>query len=292
MWPVAPPFQLIPRSVLWPGQVPRSSSGSLRSQVKRPADFLTGHYTGSPGEWADFDDTHTEAAALQVYAQHASKPWEYNWIVDTQGQVVEYAGTYQAAHSAGENGVSHGVLFFLGVGEPMTSQMILAFRQLRWWLTECGYLAPVGPTPHNQMPGAATLCPGPKVEEHWAALSTPWTPAGGNDVELIIQPPWRRDTRTEQKLPANSATRVAVPGLPPGCRAVQMTFTPVEPEAAGHFTVWAGGERPNSSFANVRAGDYPDGRTLTVPLDAYGGFQFYTSVRTHVLFDYTGLAYR
>jgi hypothetical protein len=174
---VTPPFNLVPRSVLWPGELPTSSNGVLRPLVQRPALYITGHYTGSPGDWDDFYDTSAEARAIQVYAQHAKKPWEYNWIIDSEGNVVEYAGMYQAAHSAGENGIAHGVLLLLGIGEPVTPAMVLSFRQLRWWLQqeEATSFATLV-RKHKDMPGAATACPGPEVEPHWVELTSPWFP--------------------------------------------------------------------------------------------------------------------
>jgi hypothetical protein len=173
---VTPPFNLVPRSVVWPGETPTSSTGVVRPLVRRPALYVTVHYTGA-GEWDDFGDTIPEARAIQVYAQHAKKPWEYNWIIDSEGNVVEYAGFHQAAHSGGENTTAHGVLLLLGVGEPVTEAMKLAFRQLVWWLAQEGATdASTQILPHREMPGAATACPNTLILGEWMELTDPWSP--------------------------------------------------------------------------------------------------------------------
>jgi hypothetical protein len=201
---VTPPFNLVPRSVVWPGETPTSSTGLVRPLVRRPAPYVTVHYTGA-GEWDDFGDTIPEARAIQVYAQHARKPWEYNWIIDSEGNVVEYAGFHQAAHSGGENSISHGVLLLLGVGEPVTEAMKLAFRQLVWWLAQEGATdANTHVLPHREMPGAATACPNTLILGEWMELTDPWSPPPPpapkeNKMRFLIKdtrPPqavWRSD---------------------------------------------------------------------------------------------------
>lgn len=172
-----PPFRLVPREEIWPGQIPTSSDGTVRPPLRRPATYVTVHYTGSPGDWDDFGDTTAEAKALQVYAQHAKKSWEYNWIIDSEGNVVEYAGFYRAAHSAGKNEISHGVLLLLGIDEPVTDAMILAFRQLMFWLKQNGHFGfHTEIRGHKDMPDAATVCPNSKVLARWGELTTPWLP--------------------------------------------------------------------------------------------------------------------
>jgi hypothetical protein len=193
---IEPPFSYVERGEVWPGQLPTSSGGSFRPILNLRRPYLTCHYTGA-GIWADFGDTIPESRSIQLYAVSAKKPWEYNFIVDTEGTVVEYAGFYQAAHSEGENALAIGVLWLLGPGEQPTPKQVLAFRQLRWWLVQGEWLAPDHrPTPHKDMPGAATVCPGP-VMSVWAEATTPWTPeldmADSTIPPIIWQDPREED---------------------------------------------------------------------------------------------------
>ncbi len=152
---------------------------------------------------------------FQTVALSAGKSYEYNYVIpprlDGSSQVWEYAGTYQAAHSAGENDVSIGVLFAIGVAnhpsysgydpakptvwESLTDQMVEAYRWLRDILLErSGYILPgVAELEHRAMPGAATACPGVSVIARAADLSKPYVnpipqPPGDDDVPNIL---WR-----------------------------------------------------------------------------------------------------
>lgn len=188
---VKPPFNLIPRDAVWPHEVPTNSNGTLRAPVERPAKYNTAHHTGA-GEWADFYDTVPEVRYIQMYAQHAKKPWEYNWIIDTEGNVVEYAGFYQAAHSGGENHNSYGILLLLNSQiERPTQAQILAFRQLVWWLKELGYTNYMTLIlPHQRMPGAKTACPGLYVMASWSEFIVPWSPPPApptdEEIDMIV----------------------------------------------------------------------------------------------------------
>lgn len=169
----------------WHPAPPTSNSGSPRPKLRRPVPTITRHYTGSPpdqkvrfwepGDWMTW---------LQGVAVNAGKSFEYNYVIpprsDGSAQVWEYAGDYQAAHSAGENDVAVGVLFAIGVTnhptnsnytptkptvwEPITPAMIDAYR----WLRDVhlpGVIDPatVNQVEHRHMPGAATACPGEAV---------------------------------------------------------------------------------------------------------------------------------
>jgi hypothetical protein len=198
--PVDPPFKLITREQVWPGQVPTSSDTTVRPKLARPATYATGHYTGSYSSWGDPDDTIEEVRRIQSAAVGARKPWEYNWVFDTQGYVVEYAGDYQGAHSLGENPVADGCLFLLGVGEQVSPEMILAFRQWRWWRIQNGaHDSYTLFMPHKDMPGAATPCPGDRVMAVWSQLAEPWepepTPNPPSDLEVdMLVLDWKPNT--------------------------------------------------------------------------------------------------
>lgn len=134
---------------------------------------------------------------FQQVALAAGKSYEYNYVIpprdDGSAQVWEYAGTYQAAHSAGENDVAIGVLFAIGVHnhpsyanydktrptvwEELTDPMVEAYRWLRdRLLFDAGYVLPtVAQIEHRAMPGAATACPGNSVIARAADLLEPLT---------------------------------------------------------------------------------------------------------------------
>lgn len=166
-----------PRDEVWPGEVPTSSNGAPRPLLRPDRIWLTVHYTGVPVRWLDEDDTPDELRAIQRYAQGAGKSWEYNFVIDGQGQIWTYAGDYRAAHSAGENEAAYGVLLLVGTDEPPTEPMVLAVRQLRWLLLSTGRLAPSHEVrKHLDMPGANTSCPGALVIARWDEITTPWEP--------------------------------------------------------------------------------------------------------------------
>jgi len=175
---------LVPRETIWPGKLPTNSTGTPRPKLEQLRPYYTIHYTGG-GLWLDPDDTPAELRSIQAYAAGANKPWEYNYVIDGQGIVWEYAGDYRAAHSAGENEIAIGVLLLVGFKgkypaveywEAPTEPMIRAVRELRAWLSDSERLALSHlMRQHNQMPAAATICPGPEVVKRWSDLTLPWT---------------------------------------------------------------------------------------------------------------------
>jgi peptidoglycan hydrolase-like protein with peptidoglycan-binding domain len=156
--------------------IPHSSDGSVRPLLGPDRPMLTIHHTGA-GSQIDIGDTDTRVLGIQAWADSQDKPWEYNWVVDSEGAVWTYAGDYQAAHSAGENHLAHGVLL-LGnfLVERPTPEMLNAARRLRHELTVDGRIAANHQLlRHSDMPGAETSCP--KLEpDEWDLLATPWVP--------------------------------------------------------------------------------------------------------------------
>jgi hypothetical protein len=308
--PIPPPFDLVPRSAIWPGQKPRNANGTPRSLVSVPASYETAHWPGTTGDWADFHDTSMEARAIHVYSQHAKKPWEYNWIGDTEGHVVEYAGLYQAAHSSGENAIASGYLFLLGIGQRPTQAMILAFRQWRWWMranARCGLKTLT--RRHFEMPGASTACPGPDIgHNNWHASDTtglllPWSPAptGGtivadqyeisNPAQRILDSRWFGIDagRVGDARPGdNGQRRVQIPQAVQGPRhtAAEVTITVTSIRVGGFITLWQQGNRPDVAHLNFQAVDCSN--TTTVPI-VNGGFEMYISGDVHVIIDLVGL---
>lgn len=189
-------FKLMPRGAVWPHELPSNMNGTPRPLLRPGRPWLTIHYTGG-GTWLDPGDTPSEMRAIQDYAAGPGKatPWEYNWVIDGQGVIWEYAGDYRAAHSGGENDDAIGVLLLVGFKgkypdgieywEHPPTVMITAVRQLRFVLVERGMLAADHKMlPHKEMPGAATACPGQAVMAAWSLLTAPWTttpPAVGDD---------------------------------------------------------------------------------------------------------------
>jgi peptidoglycan hydrolase-like protein with peptidoglycan-binding domain len=171
------------RSVIFGDDViPHSSDGSIRPLLAADRPMLTIHHTGA-GSQIDPDDSPVRVRAIETWAASQDKPWEYNWIVDSQGVVWTYAGDHQAAHSKGENHLAHGVLL-LGnfLVERPTASMLNAARRLRHELTVDGRLAGDHVMlRHQDMPGANTDCPALRNDE-WDVLATPWVP------EAL--PPW------------------------------------------------------------------------------------------------------
>lgn len=164
---MASPYILVPRQDIGLDPVVRSSSGSPRSQLILPAVYLTHHWTGVNVNFGDVGDTVQEILGIEAYAARVGKPNEYNYVnhQDMDDKIFEYAGGYRAAHSGGENSISIGVLHLLGIKEKMNIVMI---DKMKWLTDVFRYfrMVDVGTQfrPHNQMPGAATACPGPDVQ--------------------------------------------------------------------------------------------------------------------------------
>lgn len=187
------------RDEVWPGAIPRNSTGTVRPLMAPDRPLLAIHYTGA-GLWLDPNDTPTELKAIQAYAQQANKPWEYNYVIDGQGVVWEYAGEYRAAHAGlTNNNDAYGVLLLVGLAnnamltgfEVVPEPMILACRELRAALVDKGALAVDHEMrPHKEMPFAQTICPGPEVMKRWESLTTPYVPVPppvpGKEVSVFI----------------------------------------------------------------------------------------------------------
>jgi hypothetical protein len=130
---------------------------------------MTAHYPGwtTSSGWGELIVTDSQKAKymhdMQRYAEAAGKSYEYNYVIFMDGCVQEYAGIYLAAHSAGENAISIGVQFVNNVEELGTDAQVYAFQWLRdVWLKKQNMVIPqlYIVTPHRNMPGAATACPG------------------------------------------------------------------------------------------------------------------------------------
>jgi hypothetical protein len=180
-----------PRSEVFGSLVPCNRDGSPRPRLA-PCRWLTVHWVGA-GQWGDPGDTPSEMRSIHAFSMSPGKatPWEYNEVVDAAGEAWIYAGEFVAAHSAGENPDAYGVLMLAGIGEPCPDAMVDTLRRRRYELVQSGQLrADHQIRQHNQMPGAATSCPGPAVIARWAEIATPWTPPPTPpEPDPIIDPP-------------------------------------------------------------------------------------------------------
>jgi hypothetical protein len=167
--------------------------------LRVPVPTITRHYTGSPPMVrASLQPAEVFMPWFQTVALASAKSYEYNYVIppraDGSSQVWEYAGSYQAAHSAGENDTAIGVLFAIGVTnhpsystydkskptvwEALTDGMVDAYRWLRdRLLFDSGYVLPtVQELEHRAMPGALTACPGQSIIARAADLLRPLIP--------------------------------------------------------------------------------------------------------------------
>jgi hypothetical protein len=205
-----------PRST-WTADEPTSNSGSVRALLAKPVPTITVHYTGSRiNSLAKTQDVTTYMRAFQRVALASKKSFEYNYLIPPRDvpTVWEYAGSYRGAHSEDENDTSIGVLMVIGVSnfptypeydptkpvrwEDLTDNMVEAYQWLRdEYLPAKGLVANPEQRQHNQMPGAATACPGKSVIDRWDDLLQPydneeeemnlilWRPKGYQNVFII-----------------------------------------------------------------------------------------------------------
>lgn len=164
----------------WLGDpVVRSSSGAPRPPLATPYAYVTYHWTGVNVRWGDVGDTDNEIRSIDNWATSVGKPNEYNTVIhqDPDDIIHEYAGNYRAAHSAGENSISHGVLFLNGIHEPITERQIDKMRWLNQLLAYVGYRDDhTLDRGHRDMPGANTTCPGPTIHPVVPTLAQPHHP--------------------------------------------------------------------------------------------------------------------
>jgi hypothetical protein len=171
-------FQIVTRQTIGLPLIVRNSDGSLRPPLSNEP-WMTIHWPGVDVLYGDVGDTVAEILALQNYAVLAGKPFEYNYILDQDDSpyIYEYAGTFRAAHSAGENDLAVGVLMFNGTREPYTDKQVRKIQWLRAFLVETGILnGMVDTRQHKEMPGANTACAGWSADLRWAEIETPYNP--------------------------------------------------------------------------------------------------------------------
>lgn len=169
-------YRVVPRTEYGLPEQVTNSNGSLRPPL-RAATFMTAHYTGNNISYVGKDVAASIRMIQQVFAK--TKPFEYNYVIGLPEDdlIYEYAGTFQAAHSAGENHAAVGVLFLVGINDTVTPTMINKWRWLRDRLAGHGIIVyTVDQRMHYQMPGAATACPGVSIKSQWPQFLLPYQP--------------------------------------------------------------------------------------------------------------------
>jgi hypothetical protein len=182
---------------------PTNMDGSRRPPLAEPLDIVTVHYRGVDGDLVFATPAQVGEYMVQTaepIARAEGHPFEYSYMLPamvdrSQAVIVEYAGTYRAAHANKKDGVdnnsmSYGVQFMCAIGQTPTPGQIAAFHAFRAAMTGAGKLTGGHRViPHHAMPDAATQCPGYAIEEPsiWAQLVAPIdqeAPVGSN-TELV-----------------------------------------------------------------------------------------------------------
>lgn len=168
-------YRIVPRTEIGLPDFVASSNGTPRPPLANER-WVTFHYTGVSSRGYTTADVATEVLRIQEVFS-STKPFEYNYVIGQteDSAIYEFAGKFQAAHSAGENADSFGILFLNAVGEPLTATQIAKAQWLRDVLIFVGSLQ-VNPDqrPHRWMPGAATACPGDIIMESLPELVKPY----------------------------------------------------------------------------------------------------------------------
>ena len=276
--------------------VPRTESGlpavvyNNDGQTRRPAlalptPFLTYHYTGVG---VDYTNADVAKVIRSIHINHMAN--EYNYVIGQQddGLVHEFAGLYRGAHSGGENSISIGVLFLNGVGEALTPAQIEKFLWLRRWLADRGATLAT-PTPHTEMPGAATPCPGPPILAVRTVLEAPL----GDEIvstEYVSEQRRLRDTRYDGfKVPLQGSMSFKAPQ---GAKAVHVTVTAIPKRNGlsykpGFAALSAKRTEPaETSCVNYKSDVVANTSAATVGDDGY--FWLYSLEQCHFAVDLVG----
>lgn len=297
-------FKIVQRAEYGLPSTVRSANGSLRPAISQ-CRYLTCHYTGVSVQYRNRSTPQQILNIQRIFA--TTKPFEYNWVIGNENddKVYEYAGNFQAAHSAGNNSVSHGVLMLLGIGEAPTPLMIEKFKWLRDLLIFTGGVrADVATTPHKNMPGARTSCPGDAIMSVWPQILAPRIPEPTAPSVVVVPPsdnnkvgkmnynftPVRIfDSRAwGNKFAVGEHTMpVAGANIPPGATAVAVTVTAIDGSGGGFVTLWDGGGMPGISSLNYESGPKAICNSTAVRV-SNGQFKIYVSSPVHLLFDVIG----
>lgn len=156
-------MNIIPRmDVGLPARVTNANRITARPALARNLGMIICHYTGVKKSYANAD------LAKTIQGIHRWRANEYNYVIHMDGRIAEFAGAYRAAHCAGRNDTSYGILFLNGVDDPCTDAQVASFR---WLVDVLKWVQAVSPgvriVQHGQV--AATACPGP-IKSRWKKL--------------------------------------------------------------------------------------------------------------------------
>lgn len=169
-------YEIVPRNQIGLPTIVTNSNGTVRAPLNNEP-IITLHYTGVSSRGYAKADVKAEVLRIQKNFS-ATKPFEYNYVIGQTNDtfIYEFAGKFQAAHSAGNNADSFGILFLNAVNEPLNCVQINKYRWLRDVLKYVGLLQlNAQELPHNNMRGAKTLCPGTLVRRALPDLIKPFS---------------------------------------------------------------------------------------------------------------------
>jgi hypothetical protein len=184
--------RLVRRSEYGLDPIVRSASGARRPPLEL-APLIAWHWPGVVATYTGRDiGAVIRAIDAAARARPVPAPNEYNYVhgPDDDGLVYEYAGPFEAAHSAGENDSAVGELFLVPIGGQITDAQIVKHQWLRdtILIPQRIVRADVLELPHGEMPGAATQCPGPSVIASRARLIAPYQPPEEDDPNMNARP--------------------------------------------------------------------------------------------------------
>lgn len=142
---------------------------TLRRRLARGLGLVVVHYTGVDKRYQQMSRDEQVKQIRNIHNYHLVN--EYNYVILPSGEVVEFAGEYQAAATKGYNDRSYSVLFLLGVNEQPTAEMVESFRWLMGCLKWVGAILPTAwVVQHKQL--MPTACPG-NMTKVWDQLVAP-----------------------------------------------------------------------------------------------------------------------
>ena len=264
-----------------PAVVYNNDGITRRPALALPTPFLTYHYTGVPVAYANSD---VSAIIRSIHINHMAN--EYNYVIGQKDDdlIHEFAGLYRGAHSGGENSISIGVLFLNGTGEPLTPAQIEKFIWLRRRLATFGVTVAT-PTPHLEMPGAATACPGSHILSLRTVLEAPLE---ASQVFNTFELDARRlfDTREDgYKVPLHGSMALSAPA---GAGAVMVTVTAI-PQGERGFASLSATEEGAPAVSHVNYEDDVVANTTVTSVGRDGRFWLYSLKPCHYAIDLVGV---
>jgi hypothetical protein len=176
------------------------SNRQPRPALRVPLSTFAVHYGGAGTSWLDFGDSAKELRGVEVnHARPNGKPNEYNSASDSAAETWEYAGPFQAAHSAGNNGTTWGHLAMYGLevlSEADAVGLIRGIRRARAQCVRAGWLTTNHAVKgHGELPKARTACPGPlfTTARWWQRIVAPLTPVDFDATAPTLPPPQTGD---------------------------------------------------------------------------------------------------